>query len=411
MKEKELEKTEKCLSKLKQLPFLDEIKSIGGKVYAVGGAVRDSILDLESKDLDVLVTGVDIETLTNILQSKGKIDLVGKSFGIIKFQDSVLGEVDIALPRTETVKEGGKHTDFDVVVDHTLDIVDDLGRRDFTINAMALDTEGNLVDPFGGLQDITDGTIRCVREDTFMDDPLRMMRAIQFASRFEFAIDDHTYQLIKDNVALIDNISGERLTIELQKMVDKGQPVLNIDLLWYSGLFERLIPKDDKYYWAQISYPSQATDFTSLATVPELLSVFLPGHCPEMFLKNVFKRFKLTVNQCKELKVLSDLNAIAYNHHKREEVFKALDHYPAIINTKYFENTQWGYAAIDTHLNEFRKGIFPKRLNELAIDGHQLMKLGFEGKEIGDAFKLVVKNIMRQKIENDYQEIKELLGK
>jgi tRNA nucleotidyltransferase (CCA-adding enzyme) len=224
-----------------------------GKIYEVGGAVRDKYISsiLPDKDKDYLVTGIPLEELCSLLGRFGKVDLVGKSFGVIKFAPFKRfdGEhiFDIAIPRKET-STGPAHRDFKVEYNHSLRVEDDLGRRDFTINAMAEDlSSGELVDPFGGRKDIKKGLIRLTNPDSFKEDPLRMLRGIQFAARFEFELEEKTLQSLQENVDLITTVSAERIQEELNKLLLKAKyPSTGFRLMQRVGLLEKVLPELSK---------------------------------------------------------------------------------------------------------------------------------------------------------------------
>ena len=221
-----------------------------GKIYEVGGAVRDKYISpiLPDKDKDYLVTGIPLEELCSLLCRFGKVDLVGKSFGVIKFSQSKEfngGQVfDIAIPRKE-MSTGVGHKDFRVEYDHNLKVEDDLKRRDFTINAMAEDlSTGKLVDPLGGRKDIKKRLIRMTHPDSFKEDPLRMLRAIQFSARFEFDLEENTLLSLKENVDLIDTIPTERIQEELNKLLLKAKyPSNGFRLMQKVGLLEKILPE------------------------------------------------------------------------------------------------------------------------------------------------------------------------
>jgi tRNA nucleotidyltransferase (CCA-adding enzyme) len=220
-----------------------------GKIYEVGGAVRDRMLnrEVELKDRDYLVCGITLDELSRILNKFGDIDLVGRSFGVIKFTQRLKSKrftFDVALPRRE-ISTGPGHRDFTVDFDPHLTVEDDLLRRDFTINAMAiaLDKE-ELVDPFGGLKDLRNGLIRMVSLKSFPEDPLRMLRAIQFAARFEFKIEPATYAAIKEHSELIKTISPERTSEEINKLLLKaGKPSLGFYMMLETGLLKYIFPE------------------------------------------------------------------------------------------------------------------------------------------------------------------------
>ncbi len=221
-----------------------------GRIYEVGGAVRDEYISpiLPDKDKDYLVTGIPMKELCSLLGQFGKVDLVGKSFGVIKFlpHKEYDGEsvFDIALPRKE-YSTGPTHKEFVVEFDHTLRVEDDLSRRDFTINAMAKDlATKKLVDPLGGKRDIQQRLIRITSPNSFKDDPLRMLRAVQFAARFEFDLEQTTFESLCENVNLISFVSPERIQEELNKLLLKAKyPSTGFRLMQRTGLLKRIFPE------------------------------------------------------------------------------------------------------------------------------------------------------------------------
>lgn len=221
-----------------------------GKIYEVGGAVRDKYISpiLPDKDKDYLVTGIPLDDLCFLLRNFGKVDLVGKSFGVIKFlpYNKYNGEnvFDIALPRKE-YSTGPGHKDFKVEFDHNLRVEDDLSRRDFTINAMAEDlATKELVDPLNGRKDIKKRLIRITNPNSFKDDPLRMLRAVQFAARFEFDLEEKTYLSLCENVELISTVSAERIQEELNKLLLKAKyPSTGFRLMQRTGLLKKILPE------------------------------------------------------------------------------------------------------------------------------------------------------------------------
>ncbi len=205
------------------IPKLIEMtKSFGGKIYLVGGAVRDEMLGKESKDYDFMITKITLDDLAKRLQQVlpgAKVNEVGQSFGVVKMSYGN-DEYDFAIPRADVDRQNVK-------TDPNIPVEQDLLRRDFTINAMAKDLEtGEIVNAEGqnGQQDLKDGIIRAVGnpQARFQEDPLRMLRALQFASRFGFDIEPHTLQAIKENVDLLTGVSGERFYEEFNKAWTKG---------------------------------------------------------------------------------------------------------------------------------------------------------------------------------------------
>lgn len=220
-----------------------------GKIYEVGGAVRDKLLKrpVEAEDRDYLVCGIPYNELSRILRLHGRVDLVGRSFGVIKFTEFKKDKkyiFDIALPRKE-FSTGMGHRDFEVSFDPDLKVEDDLARRDFTINAMArsLDSE-ELIDPLNGKIDLDKRLIRMVSRQAFLEDPLRMLRAIQFAARLNFDIESETLTAIKDNAHLINSVSAERIAEELNKLLARAEkPSRGFRLMQQTGLLKEILPE------------------------------------------------------------------------------------------------------------------------------------------------------------------------
>lgn len=192
-----------------------DIQELGGRVFYVGGYCRDTLLNMESKDIDIEVYGINSEKLEKILSKYGNVNLVGKSFGIYK-----LNNIDFSLPRIEK-KIGNKHTDFNVTVNHNLDYKSACLRRDFTINAIMRDVlTGEIIDPLDGLTDLKSLKIRACSNDSFIDDPLRLLRAAQFIARFNLRYDFNFLELSRS--ISINNISSDRIYIEFEKLITKG---------------------------------------------------------------------------------------------------------------------------------------------------------------------------------------------
>lgn len=192
---------------------------LGGHALLVGGFVRDLAFGIESKDIDIEVHGpVDPDDLIEALSRRGRVDTVGVSFGVIKFGQ----DVDVSFPRRDS-KTGEGHTGFEIVVDQTMSIEEALSRRDFTINSIALDpVTGEVFDPFGGMEDIKIRALRHTSTDSFADDPLRVLRGVQFASRFSCTIVKETADLCRSMVDRFGELSIERVWGEWEKIFDKG---------------------------------------------------------------------------------------------------------------------------------------------------------------------------------------------
>jgi len=215
------------------------------ETYVIGGFVRDLILKRPSPDIDIVTIGSGIRLAEEVARKLGPSIQVSvfKNFGTAMLKYQTL-EVEFVGARKESYNENSRKP---IVEDGTL--VEDQNRRDFTINALAIclnnNRFGELIDPFGGIQDIENKIIRTPLEPgiTFSDDPLRMMRAIRFASQLNFTIEEKTLQAISANRKRIEIISKERIGEELHKIILSSKPSIGFKLLDKTGLLELIFPE------------------------------------------------------------------------------------------------------------------------------------------------------------------------
>ena len=193
------------------------LRAAGGRPYMVGGCVRDALLGAKVVDVDIEVYGLGTREIESALRKEFGIITVGAAFGVTKLKDF---PVDVSVPRREN-RTGAKHTDFDVQADPTMTPKDAAERRDFTLNAVMWDPfTGEIVDPWGGVADLQAGVLRHVSEK-FSEDPLRVLRAMQFAARFEFTVAPETVALC---ASLSQNdLPPERLLEEWTKLILRGR--------------------------------------------------------------------------------------------------------------------------------------------------------------------------------------------
>lgn len=239
---------EELLEHISSKPFRiasEAADELGLEAYVIGGYVRDIYLNRPSKDIDIVAVGSGIELARLVAQKLGRGAhlSVFKNFGTAQVKCGEL-ELEFVGARKESYSHDSRKP---IVEDGTLE--DDQNRRDFTINALALCLNkaryGELVDPFGGLDDMEELTIRTPLDPdiTFSDDPLRMMRAIRFASQLGFFIDTETFDAIHRNRERIKIISRERIADELNKIVLSPKPSLGFNLLDKAGLLELIFPE------------------------------------------------------------------------------------------------------------------------------------------------------------------------
>jgi len=203
----------------------------GGRCQAVGGAVRDFLMGVPIKDLDVEVFGLPLSKAEKVLGSFGSLIKIGKSFGVLKIRGL---DIDFSLPRRDS-KSGEGHRGFVVAFDPCMSSADAARRRDLTINAIAIDLDtGDLVDPAGGRADIKKRLLRATDPETFLDDPLRVYRVAQFAARFRFDIDPGTVKLSASMTP--EGLPRERIFGEFEKLLLRGKkPSLGLEFLRACG--------------------------------------------------------------------------------------------------------------------------------------------------------------------------------
>jgi tRNA nucleotidyltransferase (CCA-adding enzyme) len=220
-----------------------------GALFAVGGRVRDEIraetegTSVPLKDLDYVVTGLTAEYLRERLERVGRVDLVGASFAVFKV--TIDGAtVDVALPRRDR-SIGTGHRDFEVKSGADIPLHDDLARRDFRMNMIARALpSGELVDPYGGAEDIAARRIDILDPKTFEEDPLRMLRAAQFAARFGYQLTPQTLAAMRESAKLARTVSAERVNNELSKMLLKAaRPSTGFELLRETGVLQYVWPE------------------------------------------------------------------------------------------------------------------------------------------------------------------------
>ncbi len=267
------------------------IEQFGEDVYVVGGYVRDRILDCaKDEGIDILITHFTVEEIIDRLREYGKVDLVGKSFGVIKFNTEGI-TYDIALPRKDLPREAEVrgHKDFIIASDPDLPIEEDLKRRDFRCNSIAVRlSDGEVIDPLGGLEDIEQTIIRLTNPKAFPEDPLRVLRAARFASVLGFSIDPEIYDIAKG--IDLSGLSVERVNEEFFRiLLESPQPSAGLEEMFMLDALSQLYPE---LYKLTLSIQD---------------SVFHPekdryGH------HTVWQHTKITVDQAKRLAENSDFS-------------------------------------------------------------------------------------------------------
>jgi len=239
------------------------VASLDLDAYVVGGAVRDALLGRDSKDADFLVPAVDMAGLEGKLAPHGRTEelvVAGRAVGV-RFHPRdravrklVPAGIELAPPRREVSTGPGRH-DFEIVVDPTATVEEDLGRRDFTVNAMARRlADGTLADPFGGEADLRAGVLRTVRPRSFAEDPLRLVRGLRFVSQLDLDPDETTLAQMREEAPAVALVSGERIgggiaadgMGELSKLLLGAYPAKALRIARDTGVLATLLPEFER---------------------------------------------------------------------------------------------------------------------------------------------------------------------
>ena len=215
------------------------IRAAGGRALIVGGWVRDRLLrgpGHEPPDVDLEVFGIAADRLRTLLESFGRVEAVGESFQVYK-----IGSIDVSLPRRDS-KAGRGHRGFIVTGDPDMSIEEAARRRDFTVNAISFDPlTGEYFDPFEGRADLERRRLRMVDATTFADDSLRVLRAVQFAARLEFTLDQATADVCRE--IPLDDLPSERVWGEVEKLLFAPRPSIGFTLAMDLGAIAKLFPE------------------------------------------------------------------------------------------------------------------------------------------------------------------------
>lgn len=359
-------------------------------VYIVGGGVRDALMKQPPKDIDIVVEGLSIDDVKEMLKHFGKSNIVGQSFSVIKFRPEYhTGEdFDIAVPRIDR-KIGTGHKGFEVSTEGVT-INEDLKRRDFTVNSIAVNLKtAQILDPFNGLKDLGNKILRATDKNAFIEDSLRIVRAIQFAARFKFDIEPNTLELMRKNAKLIKEISGERIKDEFDKIIKKhGSTRVAYDLIERSdldkALFGEKFSKDGFEYFDDL-------DLVSFYYVLGNL-----GHkVPWKFYK---ERLKGDVPVTKALmtleKFFSKIDESKPEEENKWNVFQMIKTSPMLIDTEVLPEVATKIIA------QMKAGKIPMKEGDIPVNGNDIMdKFGVKDEEVGNIKNQMYKDALMNKFD------------
>lgn len=355
-------------------------------VYLVGGAVRDFLLGKESSDRDYVVINSSVEEML----SNG-FKPVGADFPV--FLHPLTGN-EYSLARTE--RKTGKGYNGFTVSTHGVTLKDDLSRRDITINAMAIDSNGNLIDPFNGLTDLKDGVIRHVSE-AFREDPVRILRVARFCATYNFTLCEQTLNLMKEMVTNgeVDNLTSERVWAEIKKTFSKTNPSIFFKVLDKCGALNRLMPQLSLNESVNDSLDKAVNDRKESCDV--VFSILMSNSQKESDIHDICEKLKIPTNE-KRLAIITykNLSKIhhALNNDDYEELFKIIESLDVYHKTdtldKFIKICE--IAFIDFNTEKFMGLI--NRVRSVSSDN--LLEKGLTGA----AFGIELKRLRKQALNN-----------
>lgn len=365
------------------------------KLYLVGGVVRDYFINAKSKDRDYVIVGMTLNEIARSISTIGSVKEVGKSFGIVTA--NIDGEsYDFAVPRKE-ISTGELHTDF-MVETHNVTLLEDLSRRDFTMNAIAYDVELDMIiDPNNGVKSIKSKTISFCGNpiDRYEEDPLRLLRLIQFMHRFDFKCDIPVDFYTDFYLNKLLSISPERIFEEYKKAFEKGRS------LFSSALFRSEI--------AQMIFITLFKDFPIFDCSEHIIvSDFSQEFIVNLGLIVMFANSGDMTNMRmtnRNLEYVETFRNIRRNPITKDSLVLFKNKTILIDLYKMSKLCLWKEHKLIGKLLET-----PTTLKELYIDGNVMMDLGIESKHIGELVKAIVWDIYNDKLENTYESLVEYIN-
>ena len=411
-----------------------------GKGYIVGGAIRDILLGLKPKDVD-FATNLSYETLKTLFNEYAPKE-TGKSFGVLRIR---INNIDYEIAKfREDIYGKEKKVSF---VD---DIRNDLARRDFTINAMAYNQKEGIIDLYNGQKDIENRIINFVgsAEERIIEDPLRVLRAFRFMSRLNFSLSENTIEAIKNQKFLLKNIPEERITIEFSKLL-LGKNIRNtLILMKDTGLLELIIPEFKATYDFNQCNPHHNLDLFNhiinvVSKVPADLELRYSALLHDIakpvvqtfdeegiahyktheivgadMARDILTRLKLPVKLIDTVEEIIKKHMVLYKDITDKKFNKLLsemgyDNLWRLIEHSIADNSSKNDEVVSTEndLHERLKRAVEKQMqvtvNDLAINGKDLIELGFTGKEIGEIKKELLDKYLSEEIQNNKEEMLE----
>ncbi len=348
--------------------LFDKLLNLNINPIIIGGYVRDFLLKIESKDIDIELYGISsFSKLEEILQEFGDVNSVGKSFGVCKLKVDDL-DLDFSFPRIDSKIEKG-HRGFEVKIDSLLDFKTATSRRDFTINAIGYDIKTKeILDPFNGIKDLKNKILRAVDIDKFQDDPLRILRAVQFSSRFNLSIDDELFLTCENMIqnSLLEELPRERIFIEIKKLLLKSSnPSHGIVLLKKLGAFS---------FFTEFSKLNTKEFEETLIALDKMSSLKTKDDATNTILMLTTLSYKLPLELCGKF-----LTQLTNNKNIHNRVLTLVE-YQNFIEFNTFKDYDIYQLATKTIISEFI--LFSKAIAEPQIEIKDINRLKIRAEEL-----------------------------
>jgi tRNA nucleotidyltransferase (CCA-adding enzyme) len=386
-------------------PILTKIEKAGYEAYFVGGCVRDYLIGREISDIDIATSATPYE----IKKIFPKTIDVGIEHGtVIVIWDEETYELT-------TFRTDGEYTDFRRPSEVTFirNLHEDLKRRDFTMNSIAMDKGGTLIDPFQGKQAIQNKTIETVgaASERFHEDALRMMRAVRFVSQLQFSIEPTTYHALKEHASLLEKVATERKTIEFEKLLNGKNKKQALEMLIDTKLY-RYLPGIKNHEKALVDATRLDIE---LLTMVEIWSLFLYLiGCSTSEIEKFLRQWKLPLKRIKKVQSILQLLKIRQHHEWSINTLFIAKLENAISTEKLFNvlNNRHVLTGVPELESQFDELII-KDSHELAVSGKDLMK--WENKQGGpwlkEALQFIESAVLTKQVVNEKEKIREWLQK
>jgi len=385
------------------------------KPIIVGGFIRDTFLGLTSKDIDIELYNTDsLESIEKILIEFGKVNSVGKSFGVLKLTIDDLN-LDFSLPREDSKITKG-HKGFVIKTKTSLTFKEAASRRDFTINAMGYDVIAKkILDPYNGKKDLQNKILRAVDLGKFAEDPLRVLRAVSFSARFYLNIDDKLFQLCKDmfEKGLVTELPRERIFEEMKKLLLKSKkPSHGLYLLKkISGFmfFNEFYTLNTQEYKDILDAIDRAVHITQNKSDKEKITIFLALLCHKFSIEKKYSFLEKLTNQKKLIENVIKFSTIDFDIEKQTNY--TLYHLATQINISLY--VLYLLSLYPTKKQEIKKlitkakelEIFYKKLDPL-VKGKDLITLGLQPSK---TFSKILKDLYEKQMQEEFKNKNEAL--